>query len=35
MKTTLKTIGTVAVALATGAGAASAAGATHESQGRI
>ena len=31
----LKTIGTVALALATGAGAASAASATHEAQGRI
>lgn len=32
---TIKTIGTVALALATGAGAASAASATHEAKGRI
>jgi hypothetical protein len=31
----MKTIGTVAVALATSAGAAAAAGATHEAKGRI
>jgi hypothetical protein len=32
---TMKSIGAVAVALATGAGTASAAGATHEARGRI
>ena len=31
----MKTIGTVAVVLATGAGAAAAAGGTHEAKGRI